>query len=164
MILPIVTEPNPILRKKAENLNAADFSDKKIQKLISDLAETMRAKEGAGIAAPQVGESIQICLINKDFNALNPGHDLVLANPSWQKASLFKTLDEEGCLSVPEIFGQVKRCKKIKVQAFDESGRPLKFTASDFFARVIQHEVDHLNGILFIDKAKNLHKVAKTTL
>lgn len=164
MILPIVTEPNKILRQKTTDLKTADFSDAKIKKLISDMAETMRVKDGAGIAAPQVGSSLRICLIDGNFNGLNPKHDLILVNPSWKKASIFKDWDEEGCLSVPEIYGRVKRYKKIKVWALDESGRPLQFTAADFFARVIQHEIDHLDGVLFIDKAKNLRKIKKSNL
>jgi len=161
MILKIITDPNPILHKKGADLTGADLKSDKIQKLIADMAETMYSSDGVGIAAPQVEQSIQLCVIAKQYNALNANKDLVLVNPVWVKQSVLKKTDEEGCLSVPNIYGQVKRYTKIKVKALDKTGRPVDFIAKDFSARVIQHEVDHLNGILFIEKAKNLHKIEK---
>ncbi len=159
MLLPIITEPNPILHKKAAAVEPADIGGERLQQLITNLIETMRSGNGAGIAAPQTGESLCLCLIAKEHNPTDKEKELVLINPRWEKSGLFKSWDEEGCLSVPNIYGQVKRYKKIKVRALDAHGREMNFSAEDFLARVIQHEVDHLEGILFIDKAKDLREV-----
>lgn len=161
MLLEIFSEPNPILRKVAKQLTKEDIDSKKFKKFIKDLTETMYIRDGVGIAAPQVGDSLMVCLIAKDFTPTKE-KDLVLINPVWEKKSITKTLDEEGCLSVPGVYGWVKRYKKIKVTALDEHGSKICFEAEDFPARVIQHEVDHLNGILFIDKAKKLRHAEKT--
>lgn len=121
-----------------------------IQKLIFDMKETVIPACGIGLAAPQVGLLLRLIVI-----ALN---DKLMAfiNPKITKFSWRKEVDEEGCLSVPGKFGPVKRSKIIKVEALDERGKLLKFKAKDLFARVIQHEIDHLDGILFIDKAKRV--------
>jgi len=161
MLLEIFTEPNPILRKVSKQLTKEDIGSKKFKKFIKDLTETMYIRDGVGIAAPQVGESLMVCLIAKDFTPTKE-KDLILINPVWEKKSILKTLDEEGCLSVPGVYGLVKRYKKIKIKALDEHGKEICFEAEDFPARVIQHEIDHLNGILFIDKAKKLRHAEKT--
>jgi peptide deformylase len=155
MVLPIILEPNKILHQVGRDLNLEEIKSNKIQKLIIDMIPTMYAKDGVGLAAPQVGESIQLCVIAKNYTP-DQKKDLVLINPKWQKTSVFREWDEEGCLSVPETYGQVRRYKKIKVEALDETGKKINFVAENFFARIIQHEVDHLNGILFIEKAKNI--------
>ena len=159
MVVKIITEPNPILRQKAELIALADLNTASLQNLIKNLVETMYQKDGVGMAAPQIGESIRLCVITKKYNPLDKKKDLILINPCWEKISIFKSWDEEGCLSVPLTYGKVRRYRKIKVKAWDEEGKVLNFTADDFFARIIQHEIDHLEGILFIDKAKNLHEV-----
>jgi len=161
MLLNILIEPNPELHKLAADVNPADIGSPKIRKLIANMTETMYGRDGVGLAATQVGQPIQLCIIAKQFNLVNDKKDLVLINPKWEKSSIFKVWDEEGCLSVPELYGKVRRYRKIKVRALDENGKSISFTASDFFARVIQHEVDHLQGILFIEKAKELHEVEK---
>lgn len=158
MKLEIITEPSPILHRVSKQVALGEIGSKKIQELIADLVETLYAQDGVGIAAPQVNVSLQVCIISKNANK-DKAKDVVLINPKWEKASVIKEWDEEGCLSVPKIYGQVKRFKKIKVMAYDESGKKIQFIAEGLFARVIQHEVDHLNGILFIEKAKNLHKM-----
>jgi peptide deformylase len=160
MILPIFTEPTPILRTPGRFLTPADLSTDKFNQFLLDLVETMYAKDGVGIAAPQVGESIQVCAIAKDFTA-DKKCDLILINPTWEKKSIKRVWGEEGCLSVPNIFGKVKRCKKILITALNQKGEPVKIEAEDFFARIAQHEIDHLNGVLFIDKAKDLYEVDK---
>ncbi len=150
MILPITTIPNPILRQRAKELSLEDIKTPVIQKLISDMKETVLPAGGIGLAAPQVGFSVRIVIIavqNKKMALINPE----IINFSWRKEAT-----EEGCLSVPEKWGVVKRSKIIKVKALDESGEIVKFKAKDLFARVIQHEVDHLNGVLFIDRAKKV--------
>ncbi len=150
-MLNIVINPNPILRKKAEKVNNPLSSD--IQSLIPEMIKTMLAKDGIGLAAPQIGKSIRIIIIH------HKDKDLVMINPKIIKKSLIKEWDEEGCLSVPNVFGDVKRCKKITVKYIDEFGKEQILATEGLLARVIQHEVDHLDGILFIDKAKNLRRI-----
>ena len=150
-MLKILTDPNPILRRKA--LAIKDIGTKELQKLIPLMIETMLSKDGVGLAAPQIGQSVRLIAVrHKDGS-------LVMANPKLVKKSLLKELDEEGCLSVPNIYGQVKRCKKITVKYLDENGRERKMSGEGMLARVIQHEIDHLDGILFIDKATDIRKV-----
>lgn len=161
MIYTIVKEPNPLLHKRSLDVEKKTIPTKEFQTLIKDMVETMYAKDGVGLAAVQIGKSLQLCVIAKAYNTLDPKHDLCLINPKWTKLSIHKTWDEEGCLSVPGIYGKIKRYTNIKVTALSFKGEPLEFEAHDFFARIIQHEADHLNGELFIEKAKDLHKVEK---
>jgi len=161
MILSILIEPNELLHKIAEAIDPADLNEPYIQKLIADMIETMYAKEGVGLAAPQISQRVRLVVISKEFNPLSRRKELILINPFWEKTSIFKDWDEEGCLSVPFTYGKVKRYRRIKVRALDEKGNELKFDANDYQARVIQHEVDHLDGIIFSSKAKNLHEIRK---
>lgn len=148
MVLPIITEPNPILRQKAQEINPEKIKSLEIQRLILDMKETVKPAGGIGLAAPQVGLALRLIVI-----AMPNKNLMALINPQIIKFSLRKQIGEEGCLSVPGKFGIVKRAKIIKVKALDEKGQLIKFKAKDLFARVIQHEIDHLNGILFTDKA-----------
>ena len=163
MILPITFEPDPLLHQVSKNLTSEEINSKKIKGFIVNLVETMYAKDGVGIASVQVGNPIQLCVIAMAFT-LKKSKDLILINPTFTKVSVLRSWDEEGCLSVPNIYGSVRRFKKIKVSALDESGKKLEFVATDFFARIIQHEIDHLNGILFFKKAKKLHTFDKTKI
>jgi peptide deformylase len=161
MIYPIVFEPEPMLHKVSAKLDKETILKPETQKFISDMVETMYAKDGVGLAAVQVGKNIQICVIIKTYNTLNKKKDLCLINPEWTKLSPFKKWDEEGCLSVPGIYGKIKRYTKLKVKALDEKGQPIEFIAEDFFARIVQHEVDHLNGKLYIESAKDFYEYKK---
>lgn len=150
MILPIITLPNQILRQRAREINSDEVKSSAILKLIFDMKETVRPAGGIGLAAPQVGLSVRIIVIaldNKLTALINPE----ITNFSWRKEAA-----EEGCLSVPGKWGFVKRSKTIKVTALSENGEIIKFKAKDLFARVIGHEIDHLNGVLFIDRAKKV--------
>jgi peptide deformylase len=160
MVKQILIEPHPILRKVAPDATAEFLASAEFKTLAKNLIDTLHASDGVGIAAPQIGESIALCVIDKRFTE-DKKHDLILVNPVWIKATIATAWGEEGCLSVPDIWGKVKRYKKIKVKALDEDGKPLNFVAENFFARAIQHEVDHLHGILFIDKAKDLYTFEK---
>ncbi|MFA6548276.1 MAG: peptide deformylase [Candidatus Magasanikbacteria bacterium] len=162
MLLEITLEPNPILHKKGRDLTVAELATPEIKKLIKNMIDTMYLKDGVGIAAPQVDKSLQICVIAKNFSPLNKDEDLVLINPVWKKTSILKAWDSESCLSVPFIYGEVKRYTRIKVQALNQHGEKIEFKAKDFPARIIQHEIDHLNGILFIEKARKLQKMETT--
>jgi len=150
MILPITTVPNPILRQRAREINPEEIKSETVQKLIADMKETMRPAGGIGLAAPQVGISVRLVVI------LNQENVLALINPEIINFSWRKEAAEEGCLSVPGKWGLIKRSKIIKVKALDENGKAVKFKAKDLFARVIQHEIDHLNGVLFIDRTKKV--------
>lgn len=147
-ILPIKIYPDKILRQKAKKVRL--LIDKRIQQLILDMVKTLKEKGGVGLAANQVGELLRIIVIATKDGVL------ALVNPRILKKSLKKELEEEGCLSFPGVFCLVKRPKKIKVLALNKEGKKLKFTAEGLFARVVCHEIDHLDGILFIDKMEKI--------
>ncbi|MDO8626341.1 MAG: peptide deformylase [Candidatus Magasanikbacteria bacterium] len=158
MIYDIVFDPNPILHARALPIPGDQVKTRAIQKFIKDMVETMYVKDGVGLAAVQVGVGQQICTIIKTYNALNPREDLCLINPTWEKIDRHQEWDEEGCLSVPRMYGKIKRYTKIRVKALSSKGEKINFVAEDFFARIIQHECDHLQGHLYIENAKDLHK------
>ncbi len=150
-ILPIITNPNPILRKKSVEIK--QIQAKEFQQLCLDMAKTMQEKDGVGLAAPQVGQNIRLIVINTKNGAV------CMINPEITKKSLTKEWSEEGCLSIPDVFGQVKRHKKITCKYLDKNGKEIKITAQGLMARVIQHEIDHLDGVLFIDKARDVKEI-----
>lgn len=171
-MLNIITHPNEILRKRAFEIKEPVTEE--ILLLAKNMAETVNAAQGLGLAGPQVNELKRICAIassaikyngmekeTKKYlkNFLGKDKDLVLINPKIIERSKAKEWGEEGCLSVPKVYGEVERNKSIKVESFTTDGQRLIFIALDFFARVIQHEVDHLNGILFIDKARSVKTI-----
>jgi len=150
MKLKIITHPNDSLRKKSIKVDDVGA----VQKLCSDMTETMDKEKGVGLSAVQVGEHKRIIAIHKDADKSLEDH-LILINPKIFSKSKDEEEGEEGCLSVPDVFGMVERCKKIKVRYIDCSGQEHKIKAVGLLARVIQHEVDHLDGILFIDLCKS---------
>lgn len=143
-MLKIITHPNKILRKKTQEIE--NVLDPEVQQLAQDMIEVMNKDEGVGLAAPQIGKSLS--LITVDFK----DGPLVLFNPEITFFSKKKEKEEEGCLSLPKKYGQVERSHKIRVRTVDREGKKIKFNAEGLFARVLQHEIDHLNGILIIDK------------
>ena len=149
--LPIITNPNPILRKKSAEIKQTQ--KKQFQQLCLDMAKTMKEKDGVGLAAPQIGQNIRLIVINAKDGAV------CMINPEITKKSLTKEWGEEGCLSVPDVFGKVKRNKKIICKYLDKTGKEKKIEAQGLMARVIQHEIDHLDGVLFIDKARDVKKI-----
>ncbi len=152
MILDIITHPNDILRAENKQISSEMLKTDDFKQLILNMAETMHKRDGIGLAAPQIGKNIQICVVNTENG------DLVLINPKIKKKGFGTDIEEEGCLSIPGVYGTVKRAKKISVNAIDPDGNKINFIAKGLFARVIQHEVDHLNGILFIDKVLQITK------
>jgi len=138
-----IGEENEILRKKSGPVKAID---KKILKLIKEMEKTLKKEGGVGLAAPQVGESIRLILVLLDNKNLIP-----MINPEITSHSDKTELGEEGCLSLPGKWGNVKRYKEITVQYLDEKSGKRTLKLSKFNARVVQHEIDHLNGILFTD-------------
>ena len=146
-------DEDPVLRKKAKEIKSIDDSTKE---LIDDMAETMYDAPGVGLAAPQVGVSKRLVMVDVD-----DGQGLqVFVNPRIIKIEGDPEVGPEGCLSVPGIYGDVERCLKITVKGLNRKGKGITVEASGFRARAIQHEIDHLEGILFTDKASNLRKIA----
>jgi len=161
----IVTVPNIILDKPCQPIAEVN-SD--VLEMVKDLKDTLENSKvpGAGLAANQIGLNKCITVV-RDFYP-NPEDDnqelykeYVLINPKIIVSSKKEGLDWEGCLSIPDTFGLVKRYKKIKVEALNENGKKIKINAEGFFARTIQHEVDHLNGILFTSKIVGNAKTEK---
>jgi peptide deformylase len=161
----IVHLPEPILRKKAKPVTKFD---KDLQTLIDDMIETMREAPGVGLAAPQVNVPLQLTVIeyaegaddeeeNEDAPP-KPKKLYVLANPEIIKVSEEKVLGVEGCLSIPGLVGEVERHETIQVKALNRHGQPVKHKVSGWMARIFQHEIDHLHGVLFTDKAVRVWK------
>jgi len=144
-MLKIVTVPNPILTKKTALVK--DF--KGLDKLVAEMIEVCRNANGIGLAAPQIGKSIRLCVINLEHLGLPP---FALVNPKIVKRSWKKVEMEEGCLSIPGVYGIVRRPAKITVETQNTMGEKNKFEAAGMLSRVIQHELDHLDGILFTSK------------
>ncbi len=145
-MLNIVKVPNPILNKKTTLVKKIDQT---LVKLAEEMIATCREVNGIGLAAPQIGESIRFCIINLDHLGLPP---FALVNPKITKKSWKKVEMEEGCLSIPGVFGIVRRPAKISLTALNLHGEKHKIDADGMLARVIQHEIDHLDGILFTSK------------
>ncbi|OGZ43923.1 MAG: peptide deformylase [Candidatus Ryanbacteria bacterium RIFCSPHIGHO2_02_FULL_45_17b] len=169
----IVTNPNPVLHKRALEVPIVEITSKKIQHILADMTTALRGtSEGIGIAAPQIGHSLQIFLASEEALRWDELEDMpredrkkkqwtyyTFINPIIRKASKKKTSETEGCLSVPKTYGTVERSEKITVEAYDETGKKFQRGTSKLYARVMQHEIDHLNGILFIEKAKNIKNI-----
>lgn len=147
-ILTIVKRGTPVLHSPSALVDAKDLAAGKHDALIRDMVETMYAANGVGIAAPQVGVALKL------FIAEGPDGPIALANPEFIKTSWKFLRDEEGCLSVPGEYDSVKRHRSVTVKALTTNGQPITFTADGFFARILQHETDHLNGILYVDRVK----------
>lgn len=141
----ITTYPSKILKNVSRTIRREEFL--KMKKIISDMAAVMKKNNGIGLAAPQVGLNMRLAIVKTKDGII------VLLNPKIIKKSWKQEIDEEGCLSVPAVFGLVKRPYKIKVVTTSMDDKEIVFEAKGLFARVIQHEVDHLDGILFIDRA-----------
>jgi peptide deformylase len=142
--LPIITYPNPILHKKTEKIK--DPQSLEIKELVLDMLETLEQNNGLGLAAPQVGKSLRLCVIKL------AGKTHILINPKIKSKSWRKTVQEEGCLSFPGEFIPIKRSVTVKVKAQNRSGKTILISAEGLLSRALQHEIDHLDGILFIDK------------
>lgn len=151
--------PHPILHKKAERVTKIDDE---IRKLLDDMLETMYADKGVGLAAPQVGVSKRIIVIDteqrdEDGN-YKPGRPMYLINPEIIYKSEEKILFCEGCLSIPGQSAEVERYESIKVRYLDYDGKEQEIEATDYPAVVLQHEIDHLDGILYIDRLSRLKR------
>jgi peptide deformylase len=160
-ILKVARMGHPVLRTRARALDPAEIATPRIQQLIDDMFETMNEYQGVGLAAPQVHQGLRLFVAG--FPSAREDEDddhesmpmMALVNPEITPVG--STLDEdwEGCLSIPDIRGRVPRAHEITVRAHDRQGKRIGLRASGFTARVIQHETDHLDGVLFFDRMKN---------
>ncbi|HEX4202020.1 MAG TPA: peptide deformylase [Chthoniobacterales bacterium] len=169
MIREIVIYGDPVLRKKGKQI---DKITEEIRTLAEDMIETMHDAHGVGLAAQQVGESIQLTVIDVSDSENRPSRmwidgeevdptehmPLILLNPQLE-LSRENEIGPEGCLSFPEITADISRAERVKVTALDLEGKPVSFEAEGLLSRAVQHETDHLNGILFIDRMSSASKV-----
>ena len=153
--LKVYEYPHPILRQKAQKVEKVDDE---LRKLLDDMLETMYEEVGVGLAAPQVGVSKRMLVIDYERDEEHPGNPIYMINPEIIWKSEEKVCGEEGCLSVPGQRAEVERFAKIKVRYVDYYGKQQEVLAEDFFAIVIQHEMDHLDGILYIDRISRLKR------
>jgi len=163
-ILKVARLGHPILRQVAEPVSPEAIGSPEIQQLIEDMLETMEEYDGAGLAAPQVHVSRRVVIYGVQGNPRYPDAEdvplTVLVNPKITPATTETDEDWEGCLSVPDMRGQVPRYTRVKVEAYGRDGRPLRFTAAGFHARVVQHECDHLDGKVYLDRMRSLETLS----
>jgi peptide deformylase len=153
MIYPIVKFPDPILQQPAEPVTVFDAE---LRKLVDDMFTSMYDAQGIGLAAPQIGISKRLTVIDLSFQK-RPEDKIVLINPEVIEIK-GKQVEEEGCLSLPEIRDRVVRAAEVKVRAQDAEGKPIEVEGTELLARAIQHEIDHLDGILFIFRLSRLKR------
>jgi peptide deformylase len=149
----ILTIDEPILRQKAKRVTSFDAS---LHRLLDDLLETMREAPGIGLAANQVGVPLQVAVIELD------GKVTELINPKIVRSS-GEIVDWEGCLSIPGLVAEVKRAAKGTVRARDRSGREFRVKGDELFARALQHEIDHLNGVLYVDYLESVEELVRVS-
>jgi peptide deformylase len=162
-ILKVARMGHPVLRTRAKPLDPADIKSARIQQLIDDMFETMQEYQGVGLAAPQIHHGVRLFVAgfaprdDEDEEDEDGGVPLMaLINPEISVVGDDVQEDWEGCLSIPEVRGRVPRAREISVKAYDRKGRRIQMTARGFTARVIQHETDHLDGVLFLDRMESL--------
>lgn len=153
-VLPIRTLPDPVLQQKAKRVSIIDGS---LNKLIRNMVETLHSEPGrVGLAAPQIGVSLRVIVIDLPDEA----GDMVLVNPSIVKRR-GERLINEGCLSIPGYFGQIKRAESVTVKGRDQGGKEIRIKADGLLAQVLEHEIDHLNGVLYINHLESMDTLQK---
>lgn len=164
----ILQREHPVLREISRSVPVKDIGAPEIRQTIADLTDAMNAqKDGIAIAAPQIGVPLRLFVVSgallaqADKTYKGPKEPLVFINPEITKTSKEKHEVEEGCLSVRWLYGKVKRSAKVSIRAYDADGKRIARGASGLLAQVFQHEVDHLNGILFVDKAYDLEEMSE---
>jgi len=159
-VLKIAHLGHPVLRQVAEPVSPEAIGAPEVQRLIDDMLETMEDHDGAGLAAPQVHVSRRIVIYGVEANPRYPDAGAVpltvLVNPRVTPVGAEQEEDWEGCLSVPDLRGKVPRATRVRVEAYGRDGRPLRFTADGFHARVVQHESDHLDGKVYLDRMTSM--------
>lgn len=151
-VIPVRKWPDPVLRQKAKRISSIDTS---IKKLVANMIETMHDAPGVGLAAPQVGVSLRVIIIE-----IPEQEEIVLINPSIVKRSGERVINE-GCLSVPGYFAQVKRSETVTVKGRNLDGKEVRFKADDLLAQAFEHEIDHINGVLYIDHLESMDQLQK---
>jgi peptide deformylase len=154
-ILPMVDYNNPVLRQKAKRVSSIDGA---IAQLIDDMVETMREVGGVGLAAPQVGVPLRIAVIELPDEEI-----IVLVNPKIVKRSGERQI-EEGCLSIPGYRGEIQRSEKVTVKGLDRLGREIRIKGEGLLAQALEHELDHLDGTLYIDHLESIDKLTPVTV
>ena len=149
-IVPIRTLPDPILRQKARRVKSID---KSIDRLIDDMVETMHSASGVGLAAPQVGIPLRVIVIG-----IPEEEELALINPQMVRRT-GQRLVNEGCLSIPGYFAQVQRAEVVRVKGLDRTGKEIRIRADDLLAQALEHEIDHLNGVLYVDYLESMDEL-----
>ena len=159
-ILKVAQLGHPVLRKVSSPVPVERIRTPDFQRFIDDMIETMREYDGVGLAAPQVHVSSRVATIEVEANPRYPNAPevplLVIINPEITPISVEKEEDWEGCLSVRNMRGKVPRFAALEVSALDRDANPIKFSAEQFFARVVQHEIDHLDGKVYLDRMRDL--------
>ena len=160
-ILKVARMGHPVLRAKARPFDRAEIKAPVTQKLIDDMIETMLEYHGVGLAAPQVHEGLRVFVASLETNDDGDpeSEPMAVINPEISIVGSEMVEDWEGCLSIPDIRGRVPRAREIKVRAFDRGGNRIEISAQNFSARVIQHETDHLDGVLFFDRMRSLESL-----
>ncbi len=155
----ILTADDPVLRQKARRVK--QFNDA-LRALVDDMFETLRAAHGVGLAAPQIGVPMRVTVIEipADEEEGTPARSYALCNPEIVR-SVGEDTDDEGCLSLPGYVGEVTRAAVVTVKAFTPEGKPIRVKGEGLLARALQHELDHLDGILFIDRLESLDKLRR---
>lgn len=148
----IIEYPHKKLRTKSSDFTEKDLNCQEFQDFVDSMIKTMLKKDGVGLAGSQIGLNKRIIIVN------TKNGPICMVNPNISKKSWASEYDQEGCLSVPKVFGLVKRHKRVTCNYIDRDGKKKTITGKGLLARVIQHEIDHLDGILFIDKAINIEK------
>lgn len=159
-VLKVARLGHPVLRRVAEPVSPGAIGSPRIQRLVDDMLETMAEYDGAGLAAPQVHVPQRIVIYGVDENPRYPDAEAVpltvLIDPCITPLTKTQEEDWEGCLSLPDLRGLVPRCTRVRVEGWGRDGRPLRFDADGFHARVVQHECDHLDGILYVDRMRSM--------
>jgi peptide deformylase len=161
-ILKVARIAHPVLRSPAKSVSKAAFKDPLFQKLVDDMRETMYEYEGVGLAAPQVHEGLRLAVIEvagDEERSKTEVPFMVLVNPVITPLGEDKANGWEGCLSIPDLRGVVPRFKRVKLEALDRDGKPYSLEAQDFFARVLQHECDHLDGGVYLDRMQGMRSL-----
>ncbi len=151
-VLPIHEAPDPVLRQKSKRVGSID---KSIHRLIDDMLETMHSAAGVGLAAAQLGTLLRVIVIG-----IPEEEDIVLINPEIVRRTGERVVDE-GCLSIPGYIGQIKRAELVRVKGLDSSGKKIRIKADELLAQALEHEIDHLNGVLYIDYLDSMDKLRK---
>lgn len=163
MILKVARIGHPVLRRQARDLTPEEVRSAGIRRLVDDMVETMHEYDGVGLAAPQVHVGLRLAVIEvpaSDERSQEAVPLTVLINPRVTPVGSGTAVDWEGCLSIPELRGLVPRHERVALEALDRDGRPFRREASAFFARVIQHECDHLAGDVYLDRMPDLRSLS----